>query len=240
MKYYKILLLGLVIGSLAIPVQESCAAGKKKKKETADSVKTAPKATAYDKLFKGKKGVVHKKGVMTVHKVEDKIYLEVPVGIFGRDLLVDTHIDRTSDVGLLAPGQKAAPQPTASDRPDRLAGIIPQAGLQRLCKRRRRQCRKRTACFTDRPHRQNVPHRRRQQRQHGGRVQRHHLFPGEATTISSTCEAFPWERVFSFMKTHISSTGRRSTAVEAFNNSIAVSSEVGHPADTGVPNGHPG
>ena len=33
MKYYKILLLGLVIGSLAIPVQESCAAGKKKKNE---------------------------------------------------------------------------------------------------------------------------------------------------------------------------------------------------------------
>ena len=121
MKYYKILLLGLVIGSLAIPVQESCAAGKKKKKETADSVKTAPKATAYDKLFKGKKGVVHKKGVMTVHKVEDKIYLEVPVGIFGRDLLVDTHIDRTSDVGLLAPGQKAAPsQRLRIDRTDSL------------------------------------------------------------------------------------------------------------------------
>ena len=121
MKYYKILLLGLVIGSLAIPVQESCAAGKKKKKETADSVKTAPKATAYDKLFKGKKGVVHKKGVMTIHKVEDKIYLEVPVGIFGRDLLVDTHIDRTSDVGLLAPGQKAAPsQRLRIDRTDSL------------------------------------------------------------------------------------------------------------------------
>ena len=109
MKYYKILLLGLVIGSLTIPVQESFAAGKRKKKETVDSVKTAPKITAYDKLFKGKKGIVHKKGVMTIHKVEDKIYLEVPVGIFGRDLLVDTHIDRTSDVGLLAPGQKAAP-----------------------------------------------------------------------------------------------------------------------------------
>lgn len=109
MRYYKILLLGLIIGSLAIPVQESFAAGKKKKREAADSVKTAPQPTAYDKLFKGKKGVVHKKGVMTIHKVEDKIYLEVPVGIFGHDLLVDTHIDRTSDVGLLAPGQKTAP-----------------------------------------------------------------------------------------------------------------------------------
>ena len=109
MKYYKILLLGLVLGCLTIPVQESCAAGKKKKKksetEKVDSVKT----TAYDKLFKDKKGVVHKKGVMGVHKAEDKIYLEVPFGIFGRDLLADTYIDRTSDVGMLAPGQKAAP-----------------------------------------------------------------------------------------------------------------------------------
>lgn len=109
MKYYKILLLGLVIGSLAVPAQESYAAGKKKKKETADTVKAAPKTTPYDKLFKGKKGVVHKKGAMTIHKVEEKIYLEVPFGIFGRDLLVDTYFDRTSDVGLLAPGQKAAP-----------------------------------------------------------------------------------------------------------------------------------
>ena len=109
MKYYKILLLGLIIGSLAIPVQESFAAGKKKKKETADSVKTAPKTTAYDKLFKDKKGVVHKKGIMAIHKTEQKIYLEIPFGFFGRDFLVDTYVNRTSDVGALAPGQKAAP-----------------------------------------------------------------------------------------------------------------------------------
>ncbi len=109
MKYYKILLLGLVIGSLTIPAQESLAAGKKKKKETADSVKTTPEATSYDKLFKDKKGVIHKKGLMAIHKVEQKIYLEIPFDLFGRDFLVDTYVDRTSDVGALAPGQKTAP-----------------------------------------------------------------------------------------------------------------------------------
>lgn len=112
MKYYKLLVLGLLVGSLTLPAEQSFAAGKRKKKretEMADSVKAAPKPTAYDKLFRGKKGVVRKKGVMTIHKVEDKIYLEVPFGLFGRDLLVDTYINRTSDVGVLAPGQKAAP-----------------------------------------------------------------------------------------------------------------------------------
>lgn len=110
MKYYKILLLGLLAGSLVAPLQESAAAGKRKKKETADTTrKEAPKPSAYDRLFKGKKGVVHKKGIMAIHKVEQKIYLEIPFGFFGRDFLVDTYVNRTSDVGALAPGQKAAP-----------------------------------------------------------------------------------------------------------------------------------
>ena len=44
MKYYKILLLGLLAGSLVAPLQESAAAGKRKKKETADTTrKEAPK-----------------------------------------------------------------------------------------------------------------------------------------------------------------------------------------------------
>ncbi len=107
MKYDKILFCVLLAGILTVPWQANC--GSRKKKETADSTKAAPKPSRYDKLFKGKKGVVHKKGAMTIHRVEDKIYLEIPFGIFGRDLLSDTYVVRTSDVGVLAPGQKAAP-----------------------------------------------------------------------------------------------------------------------------------
>ena len=111
MRYYKMLLCGLLVGCLACSVQESYAAGKKKKKEqaAADTVKKAPKPTAFDKLFKDKKGVVHRSGVLSVHKAEDKVYLEIPFGLFGRDLLVDTYVSHTSDVGVLAPGRKVAP-----------------------------------------------------------------------------------------------------------------------------------
>src|SRR5580692_2395450 len=38
-------------------------------------------------------------GLLTVHKVEDKWYFEIPDSIFGRDILVSTRYDRTSAGG---------------------------------------------------------------------------------------------------------------------------------------------
>lgn len=72
---------------------------KKKKKEEKKEV-----LTPYQKLFKNKK-VQTAHGLMTIHKVEDKIYVEFPVAMLGRELLFTSSIENTSDGGEGAPGQ---------------------------------------------------------------------------------------------------------------------------------------
>lgn len=60
--------------------------------------------TPYQKLFKDKKTeTVH--GLMTVHKVNDKIYVEFPVDMLGREMLLTSVIENTSDAGEGVPGQ---------------------------------------------------------------------------------------------------------------------------------------
>lgn len=72
---------------------------KKKKKEEKKEV-----LTPYQKLFKDKK-VQTAHGLMTIHKVEDKVYVEFPVAMLGRELLLTSSIENTSDGGEGAPGQ---------------------------------------------------------------------------------------------------------------------------------------
>lgn len=72
---------------------------KKKKKEEKKEV-----LTPYQKLFKNKK-VQTAHGLMTIHKVEDKVYVEFPVAMLGRELLFTSSIENTSDGGEGAPGQ---------------------------------------------------------------------------------------------------------------------------------------
>lgn len=43
------------------------------------------KKSVYDKLFKDKKKHTVNKGTITVHQYEDKIYLELPIELMGRD-----------------------------------------------------------------------------------------------------------------------------------------------------------
>ena len=72
------------------------AAGRKdKKKKDTEKVE---KLSKYDKLFKGKK-VDTKKGFMTLHLVNGKIYFELPVSLLGREFLLGSKIVETSDVG---------------------------------------------------------------------------------------------------------------------------------------------
>ena len=42
---------------------------------------------------------------MTIHKEEDKVYVEFPVAMLGRELLLTSSIENTSDGGEGAPGQ---------------------------------------------------------------------------------------------------------------------------------------
>ena len=96
----------LIIGS----TNEANARSKKKKgkaktEQQIDSVQKK-KRSVYDKLFKDKKKHTVNKGTITVHQYEDKIYLELPVELMGRDFLVNSAITTASDISLA--GTKAA------------------------------------------------------------------------------------------------------------------------------------
>ncbi|WP_288238549.1 DUF5118 domain-containing protein, partial [uncultured Alistipes sp.] len=97
MKLFKIAFLSLLAGMLlpvaALPVRAAGAAvaeakakepkrGKKKKHE-ADTVR---KTTPYEKLFKDKKVRTVRGGGLTLHLVEDKLYLELPDSLLDRGL----------------------------------------------------------------------------------------------------------------------------------------------------------
>lgn len=72
---------------------------KKKKKEEKKEV-----LTPYQKLFKDKK-VQTAHGLMTIHKVDGKVYVEFPVALLGREMLFASSIENISDGGEGAPGQ---------------------------------------------------------------------------------------------------------------------------------------
>lgn len=110
MKLFKIAFLSLLAGMLlpvaALPVRAAGAVvaeakakepkrGKKKKHE-ADTVR---KTTPYEKLFKDKKVRTVRSGGLTLHLVEDKLYLELPDSLLDRGLMITTTIERTGDPG---------------------------------------------------------------------------------------------------------------------------------------------
>ena len=75
---------------------DTYATGRKdKKKEKTEKVE---KLSKYDKLFKGKK-VDTKKGFMTLHLVNDKIYFEMPLSLLDREFLLGSKIMETTDMG---------------------------------------------------------------------------------------------------------------------------------------------
>lgn len=98
----KFILLLIVVMSLAEP----CSAkwlwvfGKDKNKQT----QTKPKITPYEKLFKDKI-VESDGGLMKIHKVEDKIYVEFPLAYLSREMMITSSIESISDAGEGYPGQ---------------------------------------------------------------------------------------------------------------------------------------
>ncbi len=68
----------------------------RKKKHEADTVR---KTTPYEKLFKDRKSETVRGGGLTLHRVEDKLYLELPDSLLGRELMITTTIERTGDPG---------------------------------------------------------------------------------------------------------------------------------------------
>ena len=54
--------------------------------------------TAYQKLFKGKQ-VKTAHGLMTVHKIRDKVLVEFPIKLLGKDMMLTSSIENISDNG---------------------------------------------------------------------------------------------------------------------------------------------
>ena len=94
------LLIGCVLAMFLLPMSGEIYA---KKKE--DSKKVPKKESAYEKLFKGhKKETV--KGMFTVHKMNEKVYFEIPLNLMGRDMLLGSTISEINDSGDAFVGEK--------------------------------------------------------------------------------------------------------------------------------------
>ena len=71
---------------LGISTQAEARKKKKSGKEIAKEEKKTESLTPYQKLFEGKK-VETAKGIMTVHKVDGKVYVEFPLSLQNKDML---------------------------------------------------------------------------------------------------------------------------------------------------------
>ena len=65
-------------------------------KKTPDKPKAKP-VSKYDKLFKTKGHIATKGGFMTLHKVDDKLYMEIPLKYMGREMLLGSTASESSN-----------------------------------------------------------------------------------------------------------------------------------------------
>lgn len=75
---------------------------KKGKKEEKVEVK---KETPYEKFFKGKKCETVK-GLITLHKMDNKIYFELPLSLLGKDMLIGSTVTEITNNGFANVGEK--------------------------------------------------------------------------------------------------------------------------------------
>ena len=102
MKRYLICLLSLLLLSGASTA--TFAKGRKSKKKAQTTTAAAPvkKQSEYDKLFKDKKVKTSKGGIMTLHIVDDKLLVELPLKMLNRDMMLMSSVAEITDryVGL--------------------------------------------------------------------------------------------------------------------------------------------
>lgn len=72
----------------------------------ADDSKKTKKETKYDRLFKGKKKETASSRFITVHKAENKVYLEVPVKLMRKEMLLSGAVSSTTDPTYVTVGTK--------------------------------------------------------------------------------------------------------------------------------------
>ena len=92
---------------VAMVCQPAKSDNKKKKKAIEEQV-TAPakKLTKYERLFKGKKTQTAQGKFLTLHKVDGKLYVEMPLSMMGREMLLASTTTETSDNSVATNGYK--------------------------------------------------------------------------------------------------------------------------------------
>lgn len=97
MKRYLICLLSLLLLSGASTA--TFAKGRKSKKKAQTTTAAAPvkKQSEYDKLFKDKKVKTSKGGIMTLHIVDDKLLVELPLKMLDRDMMLMSSVAEITD-----------------------------------------------------------------------------------------------------------------------------------------------
>ena len=105
---------GLVIllaALIALPFSfDVSAKEKKKKKKKGDTELVMPvpkKISAYDKLFKGKKVETARSNFITLHKVEGKLYFEIPLKYMEREFLLASTVTQVTSPEFCDIGYKA-------------------------------------------------------------------------------------------------------------------------------------
>lgn len=100
-----LLLSALLAGSLTL-LPGAASAARAGKRSAARTTKAPRALSAYEKLFKEKR-VTTVRGFMTLHMFEgNKLYVELPDSLLGREMLLGTTIEQTSDAGEGFAGQQ--------------------------------------------------------------------------------------------------------------------------------------
>ena len=90
-------MLVLFVALFVLPCsREADAAGRKKKGKNAATAKVTEKKSAYDKLFQKESCETVKSNFITLHKVDGKLYFEIPMKYLGREMLFASRLTSTS------------------------------------------------------------------------------------------------------------------------------------------------
>ena len=107
---YRVLVWSIGLFFLTAGVGTATVAAKEKKKEEKGKTEapvTRKRSVKYDRLFRGKK-VETKKGLITIHKIGQKLYFELPMKLMNREFLIGTAVAEISNNGNVLVGQKAS------------------------------------------------------------------------------------------------------------------------------------
>ncbi|NCB27600.1 MAG: DUF5118 domain-containing protein, partial [Bacteroidia bacterium] len=105
-KYIAAITLSFALLLSGLPRAEAQAGKKSAGSAKSDSAKVVK--TPYQKLFENKKNVKSSKGIISLHKIEGKLFLEVPVVVMGESFLMSSVVENVSSLGLGYVGQRTA------------------------------------------------------------------------------------------------------------------------------------